>query len=76
MDEPAPPDPLWPAVLDHSPRDRELVTSETFGPIAPVLREVPGFRTELTPFAGVGDSGIGVKEVGAARATPIARRSL
>jgi aldehyde dehydrogenase (NAD+) len=26
------------------------------------IREVPGFRTELTPFGGVGDSGLGVKE--------------
>ncbi|MCP9490722.1 MAG: aldehyde dehydrogenase family protein [Solirubrobacteraceae bacterium MAG38_C4-C5] len=26
------------------------------------VREVPGFRTELTPFGGVGDSGLGVKE--------------
>jgi aldehyde dehydrogenase (NAD+) len=23
---------------------------------------VPGWRTELTPFGGVGDSGLGVKE--------------
>jgi aldehyde dehydrogenase (NAD+) len=26
------------------------------------IREVPGWRTELTPFGGVGDSGLGVKE--------------
>ena len=26
------------------------------------IREVPGFRTELTPFGGIGDSGLGVKE--------------
>jgi aldehyde dehydrogenase (NAD+) len=26
------------------------------------IREVPGYRTELTPFGGVGDSGLGVKE--------------
>ena len=26
------------------------------------VREVPGYRTELTPFGGVGDSGLGVKE--------------
>ena len=26
------------------------------------IDEVPGFRTELTPFGGVGDSGLGVKE--------------
>jgi acyl-CoA reductase-like NAD-dependent aldehyde dehydrogenase len=98
---------LTPAVLDHvDPRTR-LVASETFGPVAPIIRvanldeaiavanatpyalssgvvsndwqaiqrcirelragtvnirEVPGWRTELTPFGGVGDSGLGVKE--------------
>jgi len=26
------------------------------------IREVPGWRTEITPFGGVGDSGLGVKE--------------
>ena len=26
------------------------------------IREVPGWRTELTPFGGIGDSGLGVKE--------------
>ena len=26
------------------------------------IREVPGWRTELTPFGGTGDSGLGVKE--------------
>lgn len=26
------------------------------------VREVPGYRTELTPFGGTGDSGLGVKE--------------
>jgi aldehyde dehydrogenase (NAD+) len=26
------------------------------------VREVPGYRTELTPFGGLGDSGHGVKE--------------
>jgi aldehyde dehydrogenase (NAD+) len=26
------------------------------------VREVPGYRTELTPFGGIGDSGLGVKE--------------
>jgi phosphonoacetaldehyde dehydrogenase len=25
------------------------------------VNEVPGYRTELTPFGGVGDSGLGVK---------------
>jgi putative phosphonoacetaldehyde dehydrogenase len=98
---------LTPAVLDHvNPRTR-LVATETFGPVAPIIRvadldeaiavanstpyalssgvvtfdwraiqrcirelragtvnirEVPGWRTELTPFGGVGDSGLGVKE--------------
>lgn len=26
------------------------------------IREIPGWRTELTPFGGIGDSGLGVKE--------------
>ena len=26
------------------------------------IDEVPGYRTELTPFGGIGDSGLGVKE--------------
>jgi putative phosphonoacetaldehyde dehydrogenase len=26
------------------------------------VREVPGWRTEITPFGGIGDSGLGVKE--------------
>lgn len=26
------------------------------------IREVPGWRTELTPFGGIGDSGLGIKE--------------
>ena len=26
------------------------------------VREVPGWRTEVTPFGGIGDSGLGVKE--------------
>lgn len=98
---------LAPAVLDHVPADAPLVATETFGPVAPIVRvagldeaiavangtpyglssgvctfdwraisrcvrelrcgtvnvrEVPGYRTELTPFGGVGDSGLGVKE--------------
>ena len=98
---------LTPAVLDHVRPESSLVASETFGPVAPVIRvadldeaiavanatpyalssgvctfdwraisrcirelragtvnirEVPGWRTELTPFGGVGDSGLGVKE--------------
>lgn len=98
---------LVPAVLDHVPARAELVATETFGPVAPIIRvrdldeaiavanstpyalssgictfdwrtisrcvrelragtvnvrEVPGWRTELTPFGGIGDSGLGVKE--------------
>jgi putative phosphonoacetaldehyde dehydrogenase len=98
---------LTPAVLDHVSPEAELVASETFGPVAPIIRvhdldeaiavangtpyalssavctfdwraivrcvrelragtvnvrEVPGWRTELTPFGGLGDSGLGVKE--------------
>jgi phosphonoacetaldehyde dehydrogenase len=26
------------------------------------IREVPGWRTEVTPFGGIGDSGLGIKE--------------
>lgn len=98
---------LTPAVLDHVQTGSRLVASETFGPVAPIIRvrdldeaievanatpyalssgvctfdwraisrcitelrtgtvnirEVPGWRTEVTPFGGVGDSGLGVKE--------------
>lgn len=98
---------LTPAVLDNVRPEMELVASETFGPVAPIIRvsgldeaiavangtpyalscgvctfdwraisrcirevragtvnvrEVPGWRTEITPFGGVGDSGLGVKE--------------
>jgi putative phosphonoacetaldehyde dehydrogenase len=98
---------LTPAVLDHVDPTLRLVATETFGPVAPIIRvrdlneaiavanstpyalssgvvtsdwraiqrcirelragtvnigEVPGWRTELTPFGGVGDSGLGVKE--------------
>ena len=98
---------LTPAVLDHVRPDSRLVATETFGPVAPIIRvgnldeaiavanstpyalssgvctfdwrvisrcikelragtvnirEVPGWRTELTPFGGIGDSGLGVKE--------------
>jgi phosphonoacetaldehyde dehydrogenase len=98
---------LTPAVLDHVRPESRLVATETFGPVAPIIRvasldeaiavanatpyalssgvctfdwraisrcikelragtvnirEVPGWRTELTPFGGVGDSGLGVKE--------------
>jgi len=98
---------IVPTVLDHVQPESELVSCETFGPYAPILRvpdlshaidlanatpfglscgvvtnnlqtinrcirelrcgtvnirEVPGYRTELTPFGGTKDSGLGVKE--------------
>jgi putative phosphonoacetaldehyde dehydrogenase len=98
---------LTPAVLDHVRPQSRLVATETFGPVAPIIRvedldaairvanstpyalssgvctfdwraisrcvkelragtvnirEVPGWRTEVTPFGGIGDSGLGVKE--------------
>ncbi len=98
---------ITPAVLDHVTQEMELVSCETFGPYAPIIRvknldeaiatangtafglssgivtnnlqainrcirelkcgsvnirEVPGYRTELTPFGGTKDSGLGVKE--------------
>jgi putative phosphonoacetaldehyde dehydrogenase len=98
---------IVPAVLDYVQPGSDLVSRETFGPFAPILRvrgldeaialanatpfglscgvvtnnlqainrcvrelrcgtvnirEVPGYRTELTPFGGTKDSGLGVKE--------------
>jgi putative phosphonoacetaldehyde dehydrogenase len=98
---------IVPAVLDYVQPEMELVSRETFGPYAPIIRvpdldeaiavanaqdfglssgvvtndlrainrcvrelrcgtvnirEVPGYRTELTPFGGTKDSGLGVKE--------------
>jgi aldehyde dehydrogenase (NAD+) len=98
---------IAPAVLDYVQPEMELVSCETFGPYAPVIRvrdldeaiavanstdfglssgvvtndlrainrcirdlrcgtvnirEVPGYRTELTPFGGTKDSGLGIKE--------------
>jgi aldehyde dehydrogenase (NAD+) len=98
---------IAPAVLDHVRQEMEIVSCETFGPYAPIIRvsdldeaiavanatefglssgivtndlrainrcirelrcgsvnirEVPGYRTELTPFGGTKDSGLGVKE--------------
>ena len=29
---------MWPTVVDHVPPDAPLVTNETFGPVAPVIR--------------------------------------
>ncbi|MDE2135987.1 MAG: phosphonoacetaldehyde dehydrogenase [Gammaproteobacteria bacterium] len=96
-----------PTVLDAVTPDMNVVRTETFGPVSPVIRfgsieeairianatdfglssgvctnrldyitrfvselnvgsvnvrEVPGYRLELTPFGGIKDSGIGVKE--------------
>jgi len=96
-----------PTVLDNVDPQMEVVKSETFGPVSPVIRfrdiddairiangtayglsssvctnrldyitrfvaelhvgtvnvrEVPGYRLELTPFGGIKDSGLGYKE--------------
>jgi len=96
-----------PTVLDHVDPTMNVVRTETFGPISPVIRfktiddairiangtpyglsssvctnrldyitrlvaelnvgsvnirEVPGYRLELTPFGGIKDSGLGYKE--------------
>jgi len=96
-----------PTVIDHVRPDMNVVKTETFGPVSPVIRfrdvdeaiaiangtvyglssavctnrldyitklvtelnvgtvnvrEVPGYRLELTPFGGIKDSGLGYKE--------------
>ena len=96
-----------PTVLDHVRPEMNVVRTETFGPVSPVIRvkdiddairisngtayglsssvctnrldyitrfiselkvgtvnvrEVPGYRLELTPFGGIKDSGLGYKE--------------
>jgi aldehyde dehydrogenase (NAD+) len=96
-----------PTVVDHVRPDMNVVRTETFGPVSPVIRfkdiddairiangtayglssavctnrldyvtrfvselnvgsvnvrEVPGYRLELTPFGGIKDSGLGYKE--------------
>ena len=96
-----------PTVLDHVRPEMDVVRTETFGPVSPVIRfgsleeairiangtayglssalctnrldyitrcvqelnvgsvnvrEVPGYRLELTPFGGIKDSGLGFKE--------------
>ena len=96
-----------PTVLDHVDPEMNVVKTETFGPVSPVIRfhdiedairiangtayglssslctnrldyitrfiselhvgtvnvrEVPGYRLELTPFGGIKDSGLGYKE--------------
>ncbi len=96
-----------PTVVDHVQPEMNVVKTETFGPVSPVIRfrdiddairiangtayglssavctnrldyitrlvselhvgtvnvrEVPGYRLELTPFGGIKDSGLGYKE--------------
>jgi aldehyde dehydrogenase (NAD+) len=96
-----------PTVIDHVDPEMNVVRTETFGPVSPVIRfdtiedairiangtayglsssvctnrldyvtrfvaelhvgtvnvrEVPGYRLELTPFGGIKDSGLGHKE--------------
>ena len=96
-----------PTVIDHVDPTMNVVRTETFGPVSPVVRfktideairiangtayglsssictnrldyitrfvtelhvgsvnvrEVPGYRLELTPFGGIKDSGLGYKE--------------
>ena len=96
-----------PTVIDHVDPAMNVVRTETFGPVSPVVRfktiddairiangtayglsssictnrldyitrfvtelhvgsvnvrEVPGYRLELTPFGGIKDSGLGYKE--------------
>jgi len=96
-----------PTVIDHVKPEMNVVRTETFGPVSPVIRfkdiddairisngtayglssavctnrldyitrfvselqvgtvnvrEVPGYRLELTPFGGIKDSGLGYKE--------------
>ena len=98
---------LEPAVITNVPRHAEMIVSESFGPLAPVLavkdlddaievangtayglssgivtnnmklamhaikhlqvgtvniNEVPGYRIESSPFGGIKDSGLGIKE--------------
>jgi aldehyde dehydrogenase (NAD+) len=98
---------LQPTVIANVQRDSRMVTCESFGPLAPILRvhdlddaialanatayglssgvvttslekalkavkqlrcgtvninEVPGFRVEHSPFGGIKDSGLGIKE--------------
>jgi phosphonoacetaldehyde dehydrogenase len=98
---------LEPTVIANVPRDAEMITSESFGPLAPILaiedvedaiqlanstpyglssgivtrnmdhalkavrelkcgtvniNEVPGYRIECSPFGGINNSGLGIKE--------------
>jgi putative phosphonoacetaldehyde dehydrogenase len=98
---------MEPTIIADVPRDAEMITSESFGPLAPILpvrdiedaidvanatpyglssgvvtrnmehalrfvkelkcgtvnvNEVPGYRVECSPFGGIKDSGLGIKE--------------
>ena len=98
---------LAPTVITDVPRDAQMITCESFGPLAPIMKvkdlddaialtnatvyglasgvvtrnlehaikaikslkvgtvninEVPGYRIEKSPFGGIKDSGLGVKE--------------
>jgi aldehyde dehydrogenase (NAD+) len=98
---------LEPTVISNVPRDAKMITSESFGPLAPILavddiedaiglanstpyglssgvvtnnmehalkavrelrcgtvniNEVPGYRIECSPFGGIKNSGLGIKE--------------
>ena len=98
---------IEPTVIHNVPRDAEMVTKESFGPLAPIMgvkdlddaiqltnsathglssgvvtndiskafhaiknlrvgtcniNEVPGYRIESSPFGGIKDSGLGIKE--------------
>ena len=98
---------LEPTVIADVPRETEMVCSESFGPLAPIMgiediddaiacanstpyglssgvitqhmghalkavrelrcgtiniNEVPGYRIECSPFGGIKDSGLGIKE--------------
>ena len=98
---------LEPAIIRNVPRHAEMITCESFGPLAPVMavkdlddavavanstayglssgvvtndmqkaiyaiknikagtvniNEVPGYRIESSPFGGIKDSGLGIKE--------------
>lgn len=98
---------MHPTILTEVPRNAEMITRESFGPLAPIIpvddlddaiavsnsashglssgivtnnlthaihaiknlkvgtcnvNEIPGFRIESSPFGGIKDSGLGIKE--------------